>query len=245
MQGMLKLHWVVHKHEIDIIHAHWVIPRGFVASRVRASYDAIGSLSIEHTGYIMIHPTADVSPRAQVGQGTKIWHQAQVREGARIGRNCIIGKGVYIDFNVLIGDNAKIQNGASVYHGVTIESGVFIGPHTCLTNDSIPRAITPTGELKRDGDWEVGRILIKYGASLGAGAVVLPNVTIGRFAMIGAGAIVARDVPNHGLVVGNPGKLIGYVCKCGRRLTKEEEREGSVIMHCKVCDMDYEITREA
>jgi len=189
----------------------------------------------------MIHPTAEVSPKAQIGEGTRIWHHAQVREGARIGRNCIIGKNVYIDFDVTIGDNVKIQNNASVYHGVKIEDGVFIGPHACLTNDKIPRAITPTGELKSSQDWEVGRILVKYGASIGAGAVILPNVTIGRFAMVGAGAVVTRDVPDHGLVVGNPARLVGYVCRCGRRLRLQEVRGQKMFMVCDVCNEEVTI----
>jgi acetyltransferase-like isoleucine patch superfamily enzyme len=192
----------------------------------------------------MIHPTAEVSPKAQIGEGTRIWHHAQVREGAKIGRNCIIGKNVYIDFDVTIGDNVKIQNNASVYHGATIEDGVFIGPHACLTNDKIPRAITPAGELKGSQDWEVGRILVKYGASIGAGAVILPNVTIGRFAMVGAGAVVTRDVPDHGLVVGNPARLVGYVCRCGRRLRLQGVRGQKMLMVCEVCNEEYEFPQE-
>lgn len=169
---------------------------------------------------VRIHDTADVSAEAQIGPGTQIWHQSQVRERARIGSNCIIGKGVYIDFDVKVGDNVKIQNYVSVYHGVTIEDGVFIGPYACLTNDRNPRAITPEGRLKSDADWQVGRIHVGYGAAIGAGAVILPNVTIGKFALIGAGAVVTRDVPAHALVVGNPARMVGYVCTCGSRLQK-------------------------
>lgn len=211
----------------------------------------------------MIHPTAEVSPSAQVGEGTKIWHQAQVREGARIGRECIIGKGVYIDHDVIIGDRVKVQNRASIYYGVTIEDGVFIGPHACLLNDKVPRAITPNGRLKRDADWEVSEILVKHGASVGAGAVVLPNVTIGRFAMVGAGAVVTKDVPDHGLVVGNPARLVGYVCQCGGRLEEEgqESREARerrskgdkdrriggegerVMLRCAKCGSEVEVPR--
>ncbi len=187
----------------------------------------------------MIHPTAEVSPQAEVGQGTRIWHQAQVREGARIGRDCIIGKSVYIDFDVVIGNRVKIQNGASIYHGVTLEDGVFIGPHACLTNDKIPRAITPSGELKSGADWEVGRIRVKYGASIGAGAIVLPGVTVGRFAMVAAGAVVTRDVPDHGLVMGSPARLKGFVCRCGRRLVVERESPTGFEMRCQVCQVTY------
>jgi UDP-2-acetamido-3-amino-2,3-dideoxy-glucuronate N-acetyltransferase len=174
---------------------------------------------------VTIHPTAEVSPLATVGEGTRIWHQAQVRERARIGRSCIIGKGVYIDSDVVVGDRVKIQNGVSIYHGVTIEDGVFIGPHACLANDKLPRAITPDGELKRDADWQVGRILVQYGASIGAGAIILPGVTVGRFAMVGAGAVVTRDVAAHALVVGNPARRVGSVCACGHRLQRSAPPE--------------------
>ena len=143
-----------------------------------------------------------------------------MREGAVIGQHCIIGKDVYVDFGVIIGNNVKVQNNALLYHGVTIEDGVFIGPQVCLTNDRFPRAITRDGRLKSADDWQVGLTLIRYGASVGAGAIVLPNVTIGRFAMVAAGALVTRSVPDHGLVLGVPGRLVGYVCCCGRRLTQ-------------------------
>jgi acetyltransferase-like isoleucine patch superfamily enzyme len=189
----------------------------------------------------MIHPTADVSPQAEVGPGTRIWHQAQVRERARIGTNCIVGKGVYIDFGVHIGDNVKIQNGVFVYHGVTIEDGVFVGPRVCFTNDMFPRAITPDGMLKSDADWEVGTILIRYGAALGAGAIILPNVTVGRFALVGAGAVVTRDVPDQGLVLGNPARLAGFVCRCGRRLNERERRDSLLVMDCPACGSSYEL----
>lgn len=191
---------------------------------------------------VQIHPTAEVSPQAHIGAGTKIWHQAQVREGARIGQSCIIGKGVYIDFDVVIGNRVKIQNGASIYHGATIEDGVFIGPHACLANDKFPRAITPEGQLKRDTDWEVGKILIQYGASIGAGAIILPGVTVGRFAMVGAGAVVTKDVIAHGLVIGNPARLVGFVCQCGHRLVPVDDkgqRSKERRFSCPACGREY------
>jgi UDP-2-acetamido-3-amino-2,3-dideoxy-glucuronate N-acetyltransferase len=189
----------------------------------------------------MIHPTAEVSPHAEIGPGTRIWHQAQVRERARIGANCIVGKGAYIDFDVQIGDNVKIQNGVFVYHGVTIEDGVFVGPRVCFTNDTFPRAITPDGTLKTDADWEVGKILVRYGASLGAGSIILPDVIVGRFALVGAGAVVTRNVPDHGLVLGNPARLVGYVCRCGRRLRERQRRGELLVMDCAVCETTYEL----
>ncbi len=140
-----------------------------------------------------------------------------------IGRNCILGKGVYIDFGVHIGNNVKIQNRSSVYHGVELESGVFVGPHVIFTNDRLPRAINPDGTLKSDDDWELGHVLVKEGASIGAGSIIVPGVTIGRWAMIGAGSVVTRDIPDYGLAYGNPARLRGWACPCGHKLEPKEQ----------------------
>jgi acetyltransferase-like isoleucine patch superfamily enzyme len=186
---------------------------------------------------VRIHPTAEVSDQAEIGPGTRIWNQCQVRENACIGRNCIIGKDTYIDFGVHIGDNVKIQNASLIYHGVTIESGVFVGPNVIFTNDKNPRAINPDGRLKGNDDWLVGPTRICYGASIGAGSVVLPNITIGQFALVGAGAVVTRNVPDYGLVMGNPARLIGYVCKCAQKL----DREGPGSYICPACGEKYSL----
>jgi acetyltransferase-like isoleucine patch superfamily enzyme len=196
-----------------------------------------------------IHPTAAVSPRASIGPGVKIWHQAQVREGARIEASCIIGKGAYVDFDVSIGANSKLQNGVYVYHGANLEDGVFLGPGVILTNDHLPRAINPDGSLKAADDWHVDPILVKRGASIGAGAIILPGITIGEFAMVGAGAVVTRDVPPHGLVYGNPARLRGYVCRCGQVLStqvspQDEPSHDEVqphVWHCPACDSSYQL----
>ena len=190
-----------------------------------------------------IHSTAEVSPQASIGPGTKIWHQAQIRERVHIGANCIISKGVYVDFGVSIGANSKLQNGVYVYHGATIEDGVFLGPGVILTNDKLPRAINPDGSLKSDADWQVSPIHIKRGASIGAGSIVLPGITIGEFAMIGAGTVITRNVPPHGLVYGNPSRLQGYVCRCGRVLIQgEDPSEDGMSSHwfCPVCGDNYQ-----
>src|SRR3990172_2091230 len=134
----------------------------------------------------MIHPTADVSPEARIGSGTRIWHEAQVREGAVLGADCTVGKGVYIDRDVVVGDRVKIQNRASLYRGLTVEDGVYIGPQVAFTNDRYPRAVNPDGTPQTDADWEAVATLVKEGASIGAGAVILSGLTIGRWAMIGA-----------------------------------------------------------
>jgi len=171
---------------------------------------------------MFIHETAVVADSAQIGENTKVWNQAQVREHAAIGKNCVIGKNTYIDHHVILGNNVKVQNNVSIYFEAVIEDGVFISPHVCFTNDKVPRAINPDGSLKTSGtegkDWDIGKIIVKKGATIGANATVLPGVTIGKWAMVAAGAIVTKDVPDHGLVLGTPAKLIGHVCACGFKL---------------------------
>lgn len=187
---------------------------------------------------VRIHQTAEVSDKAIIGEGTSIWNQVQIRENSKIGKNCILSKNVYIDFDVIIGDNVKIQNNVSVYHGVTIEDGVFVGPHVCFTNDKIPRAINPDGSLKKATDWKVSKVLVKRGAALGANSTILPGVTIGEFALIGAGSVVTKDIPDFGLAYGNPARLAGFVCHCGNKL---EEKEG--VFFCKECNKKMNINK--
>ncbi|MBI5413860.1 N-acetyltransferase [Candidatus Peregrinibacteria bacterium] len=167
-----------------------------------------------------IHKTAEVSEKASIGNDTKVWHFAHIRENATIGDSCIIGKNVYIDFDVKIGNKCKVQNNSSIYHGANIEDGVFIGPHVVITNDKYPRAINIDGSLKGNSDWTVLQTNIGYGASIGANSVVLPGIKIGRFALIGSGSVVTKDVPDFGLVYGNPAKLAGYVNEAGQLVKK-------------------------
>jgi UDP-2-acetamido-3-amino-2,3-dideoxy-glucuronate N-acetyltransferase len=186
----------------------------------------------------MVHATAHVHPSAHIAESAKVWNWVQVRENADIGENTILSKSVYVDFGVKIGKNVKIQNNVSVYHGVTIEDGVFIGPHVCFTNDKVPRAINPDGTQKGTADWEVSSTVIRFGASLGANATILPGVTVGRFALVGAGAVVTRDVPDYGLAVGCPARLIGYVCECGQRMREAGSRG---VYRCEKCAKEIRI----
>ena len=193
---------------------------------------------------IRIHATAEVSDKAEIGEGSSIWHHAQVREGVKIGVNSIIGKGVYVDAGVPIGDNVKIQNYVSVYHGVVIEDGVFVGPHVCFTNDMRPRAVNPDGSLKAADDWVLSETLVKRGAALGANSTIRCGITIGEWAMIGSGSVVTKDVPAHGLVYGNPARLHGFVCACGEITEKESQNDKGVTVKCPKCSRSMEITNQ-
>ncbi|MEM2121929.1 MAG: acyltransferase [Candidatus Woesearchaeota archaeon] len=192
---------------------------------------------------VYIHPTASVSKDAKIGDGTKIWNYAQIRENSEIGENCIIASYVYIDFGVKIGNNVKIQNRVSVYHGVKIEDGVFIGPHVCFTNDKVPRAVNPDGSLKTADDWNVSETIVKKGASIGAHSVILPGITIGEWAMIGSGSVVTKNIPPNALAFGNPAKIKGFVCVCGKKL-ELEKIEKEVLMKCSSCNKEYKIKKE-
>jgi UDP-2-acetamido-3-amino-2,3-dideoxy-glucuronate N-acetyltransferase len=188
-----------------------------------------------------IHPEAEVSSQAVIGAGTLIWRQAHIREGVHIGEMCNIGKGVYVDTHVHIGSFVKIQNHTLVFEGVTLEDGVFVGPHVCFTNDLHPRAINPDGTLKSASDWEITPTLVKYGASIGAGSVILCGVTIGEFALIGAGSMVTRDVLPYALVFGNPAMQHGFVCRCARRFTSMREEGDTLSGWCAVCETEYRV----
>ena len=184
----------------------------------------------------MIHPSAQVNKTAKIGEGTNIWSFVQVMENAEIGKNCDIGNGAYIDRNVKIGNNVKVHNKACIYDGVIIEDDVFIGPMACITNDKNPRH-NKTRNLKGIS-WR-----IKKGASIGACTTILPDVNIGQHAMTGAGSVVTKDVPDYGLVKGNPAKLCGFVCRCGQKMAKKGEKGKEAIMGC-TCREEIKIKKE-
>lgn len=191
-----------------------------------------------------IHETAEVADNASIGEGTSIWHQCQIRPNAEIGENCNFGKGVYVDADVKIGNNVKIQNYVSVYHGVTVEDGVFIGPHACFTNDMRPRAINVDGSPKSADDWELSKTLVKKGSAIGANSTIRCGITLGEWAMVGSGSVVTRDVPEYGLVFGNPARLRGFVCPCGAKLEKVGESGDAVQAKCPECGFSVEIKKE-
>jgi UDP-2-acetamido-3-amino-2,3-dideoxy-glucuronate N-acetyltransferase len=214
------------------------VDRSHLATTGRAKIRALT------TDTIYIHPTADVSKDATIGIGTQIWHQAQVREAAVIGKRCILGKGAYVDKGVRIGDHCKLQNGVFVFHGFDLEDGVFLGPGAMLLNDKHPRAINPDGSPKAESDWTASAGLVQYGAAVGGGAVLLPGVRVGRMALVGSGAVVTRDVPERGIVVGNPARLRGFACDCGHSLTLGSRSSRSTQSSCATCGRVYELSTE-
>jgi acetyltransferase-like isoleucine patch superfamily enzyme len=178
-------------------------------------------LSIPSSAFIA--PTADVDERAGIGDRTRIWHLAQVREDASVGADCNIGRGAYVGPGVVIGDNCKLQNHALVYEPAELGDGVFIGPAAVLTNDEYPRAVNPDGTLKSADDWHAVGVTIGQGAAIGARAVCIAPVTVGAWALVAAGAVVTKDVPDYALVVGVPARRIGWVGRAGRPLTADGE----------------------
>ena len=168
-----------------------------------------------------ISDDAQVAGDVTIGDGTQVWNLVQIRERAEIGVECVIGRGAYIGIGVRVGDRCKIQNNALVYDPAVIGDGVFIGPGAILTNDRLPRAISPSGDLKRADDWDPVGVTIAAGASIGAGAVCVAPVRIGAWAMVAAGSVVVRDIPDHALVAGNPARQIGWVGRDGRRMVDD------------------------
>lgn len=170
-----------------------------------------------------IHPSAEVDPSVILGEGTRIWHATQIREGVEIGKNCNIGRMAYIGPNVKIGNNVKIQNFALIYNPCNLEDGVFIGPNVVITNDKYPRAVNSDGSLKSENDWQPVGVNIRNGASIGAGAICVAPVIIGAWAVVAAGSVVTKDVPNYALVMGSPARRVGWVGEKGVPLIRTGE----------------------
>ena len=178
-----------------------------------------------------VHPSSVVDAGAVVGDDSKIWHFCHVMAGARIGRRCNIGQNVFVAADVTVGDNVKIQNNVSLYTGVVIEDDVFLGPSAVFTN-----VINPRSHVSRKDEYRP--TLVRRGASVGANATIVCGVTLGRYAFVGAGAVVTRDVPDHALVHGNPARVRGFMCQCGLGLDFAAGARGDEAT-CKTCGTRY------
>jgi UDP-2-acetamido-3-amino-2,3-dideoxy-glucuronate N-acetyltransferase len=180
-----------------------------------------------------VHPSSYIDEPCEIGEGTKIWHFSHVMSGSKIGRGCNIGQNVVVSPGVRIGDNVKLQNNVSVYTGVELEDDVFCGPSMVFTN-----VVNPRSHVSRKDEYR--RTLVKRGASIGANATVVCGNTIGQYAFIGAGAVVTRDVPDYAMVVGNPGRIAGWMCECGIKLGLDRSAQGDEIATCGACGKSYE-----
>jgi UDP-2-acetamido-3-amino-2,3-dideoxy-glucuronate N-acetyltransferase len=178
------------------------------------------------------HPSSYVDDGAIVGDDSRIWHFCHVASGARIGRGCVLGQNVYVAATAILGDGVRVQNNVSIYDGVVLQDGVFVGPSAVFTNVSHPRA-----EVSRRHAYE--QTLVEQGATIGANATVVCGRRIGRYAFIGAGTVVTRDVPAFALCLGVPGRQTGWMCRCGERLV-----ESLVDWRCAACGAAYRLTGE-
>ncbi len=191
--------------------------------------------TVQHRDYFA-HPTAEIEQPSSIGSGTKIWHFSHVLSHATIGKNCNIGQNVVVGKNVTIGNQCKIQNNVCIYEGVTLEDYVFCGPSMVFTNVYNPRSEIP--RMK-----EIRPTLVRQGATIGANATIVCGTTIGRYAFIGAGAVVKKDVDDYALVVGNPARRVGYMCKCGHKLHEHNGSDG--LLKCSSCEMLYKFGSDA
>lgn len=176
-----------------------------------------------------VHESSYIDEPCEIGEGTRIWHFSHIMQGCKIGKDCNIGQNVVISSQVILGNNVKIQNNVSVYTGVICEDNVFLGPSCVFTN-----VINPRSHINRKNEYK--ETIIKKGASIGANATIVCGHTIGEYALVGAGSVVTKDIPNYGLVVGNPAKLVGWVCACGEKIINNKNK-----YHCCNCDSEYKL----
>ena len=181
-----------------------------------------------------VHESSYVDEPCEIGKGTKIWHFSHIMQKSKIGKKCNIGQNVVVSPDVILGNNVKIQNNVSVYTGVICEDDVFLGPSMVFTN-----VVNPRSHVIRKDEYQ--QTLMKQGSSVGANAVIICGNSIGRFSFIGAGAVVTKNVPDYALVIGNPAKLVGWMCECGTRLDFGEKSE----CNCKACGKAYEKSGES
>ena len=181
-----------------------------------------------------VHESSYVDDNVELGEGTKVWHFSHVQSGTKIGKNCSLGQSVNVGNNVTIGDGVKIQNNVSVYEGVELEDYVFCGPSMVFTN-----VMNPRSEFPQRGSEFYLKTLIKKSASLGANSTIVCGNTVGKYAFVGAGTVVIRDVPDYALVVGNPARQVGWVCACGTKLSLTTDPDSKETAKCPKCGREY------
>lgn len=189
-----------------------------------------------------VHKTAEVQKGAKIGNGTKIWQNCQVLKGTQIGKNCIIGHNCLIYPKAKIGDGVKLESNIDVWDLITLQDYVFVGPSVVFTNDKNPRAKYPKSKYPKYGRWL--STVTKEGATIGANATIVCGNTIGRWAMIGAGSVVTKEIPDYAVAVGVPAKVVGWVCECGNKLefensTSIKTTEGKEKAACRICKRKY------
>lgn len=193
---------------------------------------ALLSLVIAMKNNYFVHESSYIDLPCEIGKNTKIWHFSHIMKDCTIGNDCNIGQNVVISPGVVLGNNVKIQNNVSIYTGVICENDVFLGPSCVFTN-----VINPRSFIERKTEYKATNV--RKGASIGANATIICGHDIGKYAFVGAGAVVTKNVPDYALVVGNPAKIIGYVCKCGNQLEKSNQK-----YHCKQCESFYQKINE-
>jgi UDP-2-acetamido-3-amino-2,3-dideoxy-glucuronate N-acetyltransferase len=186
---------------------------------------------------VFIHPTANVDARAQIGARSSVWQFVVITAGAQIGKNCNIGAHCYIEAGSRVGNNVTVKNDVSLWRGVELEDGVFVGPNAIFTNDVYPRSPRLVEAQHRyvDRSTLIQATCIRYGATIGAGAMILAGVTVGRFATVALGSVVIKSIPDYALCAGNPAAIVGWMCECGLRLTQD-----SGIWECSECHQKYQ-----
>ncbi len=208
-----------------------------------ASLKKTAAPAVDEERPFFAHASAFVDTEARIGKGTKIWHNAQIQAGAQIGENCVIGHNCFVAGRAVLGHGVKLESNVDVWDLVTLEDYVFAGPSAVFTNDINPRSRYPKSKYPQYGKWVP--TLVKQGASIGANATIVCGVTIGRHAFIGAGAVVTRDVPDYGLVVGSPARLIGWMCECGTRLPLAKDPAEGAQAQCPTCQRAYSFANGA
>ena len=184
-----------------------------------------------------VHESSYVDDNVEIGEGTKVWHFSHIQKGTKIGKNCVFGQNVNVGNNVRIANNVKVQNNVSIYEGVELEDYVFCGPSMVFTN-----VLDPRSEFPQSGSEFYHKTIVKKSTSLGANSTIVCGNTLGKYAFVGAGSVVTKDIPDYGMVVGVPAKLVAWMCECGEKLSLTTNPDSEETDVCKRCGRKYKKT---